>query len=400
MQQVEMVMVTGENNNKYYKMSEQANNHFRAVWGRVGGHESNKVYPMSAWDKTYRAKIKKGYKDISNLRATKATKQTFNNMDCLKCQIILDELQAYSTNSVKQNYTISADSVTLAQVTEAQKHVDSLTALSLKQRTFTTKSMQVFNDQLLELYMTIPRKMGNVKNHLLKSKNNIADGQKMIANEQSLLDTMAQQVSMVNTKATPKGQSLAEILGITIELVNTKDITLIKNLMAGSSNKFKSAYKVSNVGTEKLYDKRVKKSYSKNSMLLWHGSRNENWLNIVKTGLLIRPSGVVLTGAMFGNGIYMADKAQKSIGYTSLSGSYWASGGSNQAFLALYDVNTGVEYQKKRHESSMYRLDRDNLRKLGKYDSFFAEGGADLRNNEFIIYEKEQCTVRYLVEIC
>jgi poly [ADP-ribose] polymerase len=43
----------------------------------------------------------------------------------------------------------------------------------------------------------------------------------------------------------------------------------------------------------------------------------------MQTGLLIRPSGAVHTGSMFGDGIYFADKAQKSIGYSSLSGSHW-----------------------------------------------------------------------------
>jgi hypothetical protein len=39
--------------------------------------------------------------------------------------------------------------------------------------------------------------------------------------------------------------------------------------------------------------------------LYWHGSRNENWFNIMQTGLLIRPSGAVHTGSMFGDGIYL-----------------------------------------------------------------------------------------------
>jgi hypothetical protein len=36
----------------------------------------------------------------------------------------------------------------------------------------------------------------------------------------------------------------------------------------------------------------------------------------MQTGLLIRPSGAI-SGSMFGDGIYFADKAQKSIGYSS-----------------------------------------------------------------------------------
>jgi poly [ADP-ribose] polymerase len=59
----------------------------------------------------------------------------------------------------------------------------------------------------------------------------------------------------------------------------------------------------------------------------------------MQTGLLIRPSGAVHTGSMFD--VYFADKAQKSIGYSSLSGSHWTKGNENRAFLALFDVHVG-----------------------------------------------------------
>jgi poly [ADP-ribose] polymerase len=102
---------------------------------------------------------------------------------------------------------------------------------------------------------------------------------------------------------------------------------------------------------------------------------------------------------MFGHGIYFADKCAKSIGYTSLSGSFWARGNNNQGFLALFDVNTGVEFQISRHEYWMQDLDYGKLSKKGTYDSLFAKGGYDLRNNEYIVYKQTQNTVKFLVEI-
>jgi poly [ADP-ribose] polymerase len=33
------------------------------------------------------------------------------------------------------------------------------------------------------------------------------------------------------------------------------------------------------------------------------------------------------------------------------------------------------------------------------YDSLYAKGGADLRNDEYIIFEGERCTIKYLIEI-
>jgi poly [ADP-ribose] polymerase len=102
---------------------------------------------------------------------------------------------------------------------------------------------------------------------------------------------------------------------------------------------------------------------------------------------------------MFGYGIYFADKAQKSIGYCSLQGSYWAHGSDRKGFLSLYEVHLGSFLKIKHHESWCYDLNKQNLRKRGSFDSLFAEGGADLRNNEYIVYDDSQCTIKFLVEI-
>ena len=84
---------------------------------------------------------------------------------------------------------------------------------------------------------------------------------------------------------------------------------------------------------------------------------------------------------MFGNGIYFANKAAKSLGYTSSRGSYWARGNSNVAYLALFEVRSGIEYRTQKHESWMYKIDSKKLKSLGEYDSFFCKGGIDLRND-------------------
>ncbi|CAK1553492.1 unnamed protein product [Leptosia nina] len=49
--------------------------------------------------------------------------------------------------------------------------------------------------------------------------------------------------------------------------------------------------------------------------LLWHGSRLSNIKAILLQGLRIAPSGVHITGAMFGQGIYFADVVSKSSQY-------------------------------------------------------------------------------------
>jgi poly [ADP-ribose] polymerase len=269
---------------------------------------------------------------------------------------------------------------------------------------------------LLKLYTIIPRKMDNVKNHLfdeIKDDKSLETAQHLLNDEQSALDTMAGQVQLIKqqreaakqtAEETSKGKkskslTILEQMGLAIEVENDKDtLDLITKLLGPNAKQAKKVYKVRNLKTQNRFDIHMAKVEDKKRRLYWHGSRNENWFNILQTGLLIRPSGAVHSGSMFGDGIYFADKAQKSIGYTSLRGSYWARGGDSKAFLALFDVHLGKQKEILHHNSSCYSLSKKVLQKEG-FDSVFAKGGADLRNNEFIVYDPAQCTVSHLIEI-
>ncbi len=74
-------------------------------------------------------------------------------------------------------------------------------------------------------------------------------------------------------------------------------------------------------------------------------------------GPLLRPQGVIITGKAFGNGIYFAPRAKKSIGYSSLRGAYWT------------------------------------------HDAVYAHKGVILQNDEVIIFREEQATLQYIIEL-
>jgi poly [ADP-ribose] polymerase len=188
-------------------------------------------------------------------------------------------------------------------------------------------------------------------------------------------------------------------MGIKIFKPSAQDIANIKKHLGPNANQFSKAFGVVNERTQARFDRWLKQAKNKYLCPFWHGSRNENWWSIIETGLVLRPTNAVISGKMFGYGLYFADKAQKSIGYTSLHGSYWASGSSNKAFLSLYEVHLGNFLKIKHHESWCGSLTKTTLCKRGDYDSLFAEGGADLRNNEYIVYDEAQCTIKFLVEI-
>jgi poly [ADP-ribose] polymerase len=102
---------------------------------------------------------------------------------------------------------------------------------------------------------------------------------------------------------------------------------------------------------------------------------------------------------MFGYGTYYADKARKSWGYTSAKGSYWANGASDEAYMALFEVHLGKQMIIDRHERHHSSLDDKKLKSYGRYDSVFAKGGYDLRNNEYIVYTEDRSTIKYLIQM-
>lgn len=393
MKQIELVMVSAENNNKYYTMIENDST-FSVKYGRVGLTEQTMTYPISDWDKIYKSKIKKGYKDITSLKSTIKTAVLKDVTDSTIMKLLSD-LQGYSKASILNNYTVSADKVTEVQIDRAQEILNQIADM-LKYKTISNSAIDA---KLTELYTIIPRKMKKVQDFILNGTGDKVKGKAILEREQNAVDVMRGQVS-INVASNDSDKTLEDVLGVKIsKITDSETIDKIKKMMGNESNKFKDLYEITHRISKDKFEIQKKESVKHWTKLMWHGSRNENWLNILKTSLLIRPTGAVHTGSMFGDGIYFADKCKKALGYTSLSGSYWTNGKAKQGFIALYEVNTGMEYRVDKHTSELYSMSYKNLKSKGKYDSLFAKGGIDLINNEYIVYKSEQCTIKYLVEL-
>ena len=409
------------NSNKVYIMEELTDGRIKCEYGRVGKSLVTEYKPSSKWDSVLKQKLSKtkGYTDVTDLLAepvVDASQPTNNKVENIKDDIVrklIDDLMSFANKSIQRNYKVTQEAVSEQQVTAAQEIITNISGLIQ-----IGVDIKHINDMLLKLYTIIPRRMDNVKDHLFRDVSNdvtLTNAQRLLDNEQSALDTMAGQVELIKqqrdaakkaAEAEAKGVeevveevTILDQMGLTVEVENdTETLELIKKLMGPNVNQIKKVFKVRNNKTQIKFDKNLEKAEVKKKRLYWHGSRNENWFNIMQSGLLIRPSGAVHTGSMFGDGIYFADKAQKSIGYSSLRGSYWAHGGDNKAYLALYDVHLGKQKEILHHDSSCYKLSQKVMDTEG-YNSVFAKGGADLRNNEFIIYRAEQCTISHLIEI-
>jgi hypothetical protein len=134
-----------------------------------------------------------------------------------------------------------------------------------------------------------------------------------------------------------------------------------------------------------------------NTSLLFHGTRSVNVSGILREALRLPKQlvGVVITGAMFGPGLYFADDWKKSAGYTSLMNSYWSGGAGSvkgrDAFMFAADVVLGNPFVAP-HASGYTGPPQ------GHHSIFGKAGHSNVQNNEFIVFKPNQNQLRYLIE--
>lgn len=412
--EVFLVMTTITNNNKYYHMIDNGDGTFSVNYGRVGTPGQWHKYPISQWESKYQSKVAKGYEDHTSERLVKKTKaeiksqaSEYKPIDEPSIEEVINFLLECADKTVQSNYRVSSMEVTPQMVAVAQTQINQIAAFATASND--RYAVDQFNEMLLKLFMTIPRKMKVVNDYLA---NSTGDFGKILIREQDLLDVMAGQVVTPKDEESEKTvaksepeHTVLESMGITMRPVKPDEKEKILKLLEGNADLYFNAWAVTNKATQKKYDDfinnhRTSTGRKMRTKLLWHGSRNENWISILKSGLLLRPNAVI-TGKMFGNGIYFAPLAKKSLGYTSLSGSYWAHGGSDRAFMAVFETAYGTPW-------NVYDTMGGVFRNFGYKDlkthsvgasCVHAHAGRALRNDEIIFYKEDQMTVKYLVEL-
>ena len=362
--------------NKIFRML-STENRIDVEFGHIGNKLYKKSYPLSVWDEIYQEKIKCGYVDQTGLLNN-------NNVVTLKLSQtesineVLENLRAISRQMISDNYRGNMVNVSEEAINKSKELLKKLEI---------TENVYDFNSILFELFSMIPRKMNNVIQNTAKDQD---DFYKIIERENDLLRNL--QVL--------KTDSVSPDIPIICRECTSDEITKIRSMLDTSSlRKFKRAWSVNNPEIDQKFSSYMKKNNIKKTRELFHGSRSEDWWSILTTKLLLQPSNVVKSGAMFGRGIYFADKADKSMGYTSIRDSRHAAGKSDKGYLAIYEVATGHEYDVKIWKSSMTDLNESSfIREHKDCNSLHAHAGVNLINDEYIVYNENACRIKYFLE--
>lgn len=377
------------NNYKFYRL-EQKGDQVIATYGRIGTEkgemfgERTHTYPKHMFWIKYREKLAKGYVDQTKVY--------------LQSQPPVDAIAPASTSAktVDASETVANALYALLR-SYAKKHVETVCMSSTvtqgmvdASRGFLTtiyerKDVQSFNDTLLQLLAVSPRRVRKVAELLAEKPEDFA---RIIIREEDLLAAMEVLVSKPKTAANGSKEGF---LNVEVYIATEKQRQqVLDHLSPQLHPKVKQVYRVIPQEQQKRFNIYLKKYGIKRVMQLWHGSRNENWLSIIQNGLKLRPDAII-TGKMFGDGIYFAPSSMKSWGYTSFRGTYWAKGTQNQAFMALYATAYG-------NPKDVYASQRFTQDTLDGKNCVHAHAGTALRNDEIIYYSEDAMVLNYLVE--
>lgn len=376
------------NNYKYYRLTPKGDQVI-ATYGRIGAEkgemygERTYTYPKRMFWVKYQEKLAKGYVDQSKVyldqgKDKKAAVSKDSNKAVQKntpANTLYRLLRSFAKQHVEAACVTSH--VTQGMVDASRKYLDIL---------YKRKTVKGFNNALLKLLTVCPRKVDNVRSLLAERE---SDFSRIMDREENLLAAME---GLVDSSKKSQGVDPTEgFSGIEVYIATDEQRKqVLEHLNPQLHNKVKNIYRIIPQNQQKRFNAYLKANKIKKVMQLWHGSHNENWLSIVENGLKLRPNAII-TGKMFGHGIYFAPSSMKSWNYTSFRGTTWANGTSNTGFMALYATAYGEPLD-------VYTAQSFSQNTIGGKNCVHAHAGAALRNDEIVYYSEDAMVINYLVE--
>lgn len=420
-----LVCVDANNNhNKFYEAILNDDYSIDVKYGRVGQSSvSHHYYPHEKnFSILVQSKISKGYTDETALHSVKENARaahkdlTYEPISDEIVRELVEELIKSSNEFMKSNYTVTLAEITQKMIDEAENDIDELVEIA---NNYPTSSVYAFNRKLEELFADIPRKMRDVSKHLYNPNEDMARTsgnyteqdiarttaafERIIQRERDMLDNIRGQLIPTIQRQSQHDGTVLDAYGLSVREVTYRQEDEITTHLGKDYNgldverRYVRAFAVENNRTRQDYEdfKRQHSLSQRDCALFYHGSKVENWFSIMKQGLSLNPDAKI-TGKMFGNGLYFASDARKSLNYMDVKGSRWNDGQRDSGYMAVYAVALGKCYKPTGALSPSFS--KRNLRDgcLSVYADKMLTG---LNNDEYIVYDQSQCTIKYLLEM-
>ena len=423
-----IMVESGNNHNKCWYIEEHDNGLIRTTWGRVGNALSttDKQFGMNSskeYDKLVKSKLKKGYTKLRTIDSASSYSisniQKKNLEDIALKEIVFDKsdnqiktmIQVFcqaNIHTITSSTNITFNSatgvfqtpcgvVTLEAINDARDILNKIYDL-VKERDFGYD----FTRYTEQYCMIIPQK---VHGRLICTK--IFRDEKDVQKQNDVLDSLKDSIEtleqMNNQKNEDKTVEEPKLFNCEIKKVtDNKVIEKIKklfnkthqNIHACRNLKVKTVYEINIDSMTKAYNDTkeawIKAGKDLNEQELWHGTKKQNIISIMKNGMIIPPANAShCTGRMFGSGLYFSDQSTKSLNYAY---GWWSGTRDNNCYMFLSKVLMGKSYTPKGWSGC-------NSIPKG-HDSIFAKAGVSgVQNNEMIVMPNQVCP-EYLIEFC
>lgn len=382
-----------KNQYKYYRLIPKGDT-VTAKYGRMGAEkgqlfgERECSYSITMFWVKYYEKLAKGYCDKTSFYITEKTEAISSEKEEKpSCQTLsrklFSTLYGFARNAVRRARVNVP--ITREIIEESERLLDEMRK---------AETVDSFNRYLLELIAILQRPIGvgrrGVKSIIADSDR---DFSRIITRESDLITAMDGILAKREGRST---EAIGDFDNMEVYIATDKQKEqVMRHLSDTLKAKVKTVYRVIPGEQKKCFDRYIEKNGIEKVRLLWHGSRNQNWLSIMQNGLSLNPNAQI-NGKMFGYGIYFAPSSAKSWNYTSYRGTHWARGTEDVAYMGLYAVAYGKPldvYNWNDHPS----YDKALLEKHG-CNSLHAHKGVSLHNDEIIVYDESAVLLQYIVE--
>jgi hypothetical protein len=206
------------------------------------------------------------------------------------------------------------------------------TALDILQRIGKADTREEILELNSQFYTTLPTYTGSKGHKIIQSESDICDKQQLIE-ELEYISYLGKSVDMNVDEQ--YGRLNAEITHVDDpDIISEIEQYLTRNRGATHNTSFRlvNVYEINKRSEAEHFKKYINLH---NRQLLWHGTGIQNIVGILSAGLVLNPAAII-TGKMFGNGIYFANSSSKSFGYVR-------SNSKGTGFMFLCEVALGTQ---------------------------------------------------------
>lgn len=381
------------NNNKWWEVRWWTNGTMTTNYGRVGdpGQETTKTgISESGVLAKISEKTRKGYEEIDLHvptvqviadeadKAKEAEKETALKAIDQSILNLINVIFSEAGESISQYLAVGVDALSQAQIQAGRKLL--FEAQDFMRNGDKPNMVAAIQSYFKKIPTILPRRIDvdAVVDHFIKS---IAEQEDRLQQLETALISL--QVTKVDTSVMSQYNSLGA--EITIIPGYDKRYEIIDNyvqttLMNHRGRTIKAIYGIKIPTERQAY---LDNDFGKENIVhLFHGTNNKNLRHILRTGLIV--PRVYSNGRRFGAGIYLADRAAKSLNYTSTVNR------AAPTFLFITDAAIGNPSRMNGSDSSLNAAP-NGYHSVWGYDSY---GGHD----EFIVYKTQQQTIRAIIE--